>query len=92
MPLCKYSEGFFGFKLYSKKYAKSIFKNLKTNGYAHDIELILLLKFKKIKIVELPINWVHKDKGKVNILTDPIKMLIDIILIKFRYGFKIKKN
>ena len=81
-----------GFKLYNKKYAKNIFKNLKTNGYAHDIELILLLKFKKIKIVELPVNWVHKDKGKVNILIDPIKMLIDIILIKFRYAFKRKKS
>ena len=81
-----------GFKLYNKKYAKNIFKNLKTNGYAHDIELIFLLKSRKIKILELPIHWVHKDKGKVNILTDPIKMLIDIILLKFRYDFKIKKN
>jgi len=78
-----------GFKLYNKKYAKNIFKNLKTPGYAHDIELIYLLKLKKIKIIELPIKWIYMNKSKVNILSDPIKMLIDIILIKFRYGFKL---
>ena len=36
-----------GFKLYNKKYAKNIFKKLRTSGYAHDIELIYLLKLKK---------------------------------------------
>ena len=77
-----------GFKLYHKKYAKNIFKNLKTSGYAHDIELIYLLKSKKIKIIELPLKWIHMDKGKVNIFTEPIKMIIDIMLIKLRYSLK----
>ena len=73
-----------GFKLYNKKYIKNIFKNLKTVGYAHDLEIIKLLKLKNIKITELPINWVHKDKGQLNIFIEPMKMLIDIFLIKFR--------
>ena len=73
-----------GFKLYNKKFAKIIFKNLKTNGFSHDLELIKLLRLKNIKIMELPVNWVHMDKGKLNILLDPIKMLFEIILIKFR--------
>ena len=77
-----------GFKLYNKKYAKDIFTKLRTSGYAHDIELIYLLKLKKIKIIELPLKWIHMDRGKVNILTEPIKMIIDIILIKLRYSFK----
>ena len=68
---------------------ENIFKNLKTPGYAHDIELIFLLKLKKIKIIELPIKWMYVDKSKVNIFTEPIKMIIDIILIKFRYGLKL---
>ena len=73
-----------GFKLYNKKFAKIIFKDLKTNGFSHDLELIKLLRLKNIKIMELPVNWVHMDKGKLNILLDPIKMLFEIILIKFR--------
>ena len=53
-------------------------------GYAHDLELIKLLRSKNIEIIELPINWIHMDKGKLNVLLDPVKMLFDIILIKFR--------
>ena len=73
-----------GFKLYNKRYAKYIFKNLKTYGFAHDLELIDLLKEKKINIKELPVTWTHMDKGKLNIFTDPLKMLIEIILIRLR--------
>ena len=73
-----------GFKLYNKLYAKQVFKNLKTQGFAHDLEIIKLLKSKKIIIRELPIKWRHEDNGKLNILTDPFKMLFDIFLIKLR--------
>lgn len=74
-----------GFKLYNKKYAKGVFRNLITKGYAHDLELIYLLKIKNIIIKELPVKWEHKDKSKLNLLIDPIKMLFDIFLIRIRY-------
>jgi dolichyl-phosphate beta-glucosyltransferase len=74
-----------GFKLYKKKVAKFIFLKLKDCGFSHDIELILLLKNKKIKIKELPIRWIHKKDGKLNLFWDPIKMLYGIFIAKFRY-------
>ena len=74
-----------GFKLYNKKYAKSIFRNLISKGYAHDFELIYLLKLKNIVIKELPVKWEHRDKSKINLLIDPIKMIFDIFLIRLRY-------
>ena len=74
-----------GYKLYKKKLAKFAFSKLKNCGWDHDIELTLLLKSKKVKIKELPVRWVHKDNSKVNVLLDPIKMFIGIIVIRFRY-------
>ena len=74
-----------GYKLYKKKLAKFVFSKLKNYGWDHDIELILLLKSKKVKIKELPVRWIHKDNSKVNVLLDPIKMFIGIIVIRFRY-------
>ena len=74
-----------GYKLYKKKLAKFAFSKLKNCGWDHDIELILLLKSKKVKIKELPVRWVHKDNSKVNVLLDPIKMFIGIIVMRFRY-------
>ena len=74
-----------GFKLYKKKIAKLIFLKLKDFGFSHDIELILLLKNKKIKIKELPVKWVHKKDSKLNLFWDPIKLFFGIFITKLRY-------
>ena len=74
-----------GYKLYKKSSAKFIFSKLKNYGFSHDIELVLLLNSKNIKIKELPIKWKHINNGKLNIFSDSIKMFIEVFLIKFRY-------
>jgi dolichyl-phosphate beta-glucosyltransferase len=73
-----------GYKLYKKKVARLIFSKLKNCGFEHDVELVLLLKSKQIKIRELPVKWVHKSSSSLNILWDPVKMLVGIFLLKFR--------
>ena len=73
-----------GYKLYRRKNAKFAFSKLKNYGFEHDIELVLLLKSKNIEIKELPVKWKHKDNSKVNILLDPLKMFIGILILRFR--------
>ena len=74
-----------GFKLYHKNYAKKIFSNLKENGYSHDVEISILLKKNLVNIIELPIKWVHRDKSRLNIFYDGIKMIIKLLFIRFKY-------
>jgi len=74
-----------GYKLYKKQQAKFVFSKLITNGFDHDIELIMLLRSKNIGIKELPVKWKHKDNSKVNVFWDPIKIFIGILIIRFRY-------
>ena len=74
-----------GFKLYNKSYSKIIFNRLVEYGYAHDVEIAVLLKKKLIKIIELPIKWTHENKSKVNIFYDGFNMLIKLLFIKFRH-------
>ena len=73
-----------GYKLYKKKIAKLTFSKLKNSGFDHDLEIILFLKSKRIKIMELPVKWIHKNNSSLNIFWDPIKMLVGIFLLKFR--------
>ncbi len=73
-----------GYKLYKKSIAKYIFSKLKNLGFNHDLEIILILKAKKIGIKELPVKWTHKNNSRLNIFWDPIKMLLGIFLLKFR--------
>ena len=74
-----------GFKLYKKKVAKKIFSNLTSNGFEHDLEIVLLTKKNNLDIMELPIRWVHMPGSKLNIFSDPIKMLMGMFILKFRY-------
>lgn len=74
-----------GFKLYEKSIAKKIFKYLTNSGFTHDLELVLILREIKVKIVELPVMWTHKKGSKINILFDSIKMFVEIIFLRFKY-------
>lgn len=74
-----------GFKLYKSYIAKKIFSKIKFVGYEHDIEIVLLSKRIKERIVELPVTWKHVKLSKVNILIDSVKMFFKVLLIKIRY-------
>ena len=78
-----------GFKLYNKKYVKKIFKSLKENGFAHDIELFFLLKKKGIKIKELPVKWKHTEGSKLNPLLEPISFFFKFWALLIKYKFKL---
>lgn len=73
-----------GFKLFDKKYAKLVFRKISSYRFSFDVELVLLLNKKKIKIKELPTNWVHKTGSKLSILYDMPLMFFDILKIKFK--------
>ena len=73
-----------GFKVFHKSYALKIFKKLSSFRFAFDIELIILLKKSKIKIIELPLKWVHQDGSKLSLLYDMPKMIYDIIVIRLK--------
>ena len=73
-----------GFKLYPKKIAKKIFKNIFTLNFAHDIEILIKLSKQRIKVKELPIRWKHYSESKVNIITDSFKIIFLIFKIKNR--------
>ena len=71
-----------GFKLFNRSYALNVFRKLKSYRFSFDVELVILLKENNINIRELPIEWIHKEGSKLNIIYDIPKMMIDIIKIK----------
>ena len=77
-----------GFKLYNKKYVKNIFNLLNEKGFAHDIELIFLLKRKGIKIKELPVTWKHVGNSKLNPFFESIRFFIRFIIIFLKYNLR----
>ena len=73
-----------GFKVYHKNYIKYVYKRMKIVRYAHDVEAILILQSKGIKIKELPVKWKHQSGSKINIITDSFKMLLDLFILRLK--------
>lgn len=85
-----------GFKIFDYQTGKQIFEPLVTTGFGFDIEIIARAKHLGISVTEVGITWIDDKKSKVNIFTDPIKMIFDLFKIRQALGReavrKIKKN
>ncbi len=78
-----------GFKLFKSSLAKKSAQNQKCFGFSFDIEYLFLAKKWGYKIKEVPINWYHVEGSKVNIFRDSVKMLIEVLKIRFLYKYNI---
>src|SRR5262249_49723937 len=70
-----------GFKLFKRAVARDIFSVATLSGYAFDVEILYITRTQGYKIAEVPINWLHVEGSKVNLLTDPSRMLFEVLYI-----------
>lgn len=70
-----------GFKCFTKKSAKDIFKRCKINGFAFDVEVLVIAKKLGYKIKEVPVYWKNDPFSKVK-LKNIVKMGLDLINIR----------
>ena len=72
-----------GFKAFRRAAAQEIFSRQTLDGFAFDVEVLVLAERMGYKIDVLPVKWVNSEDSKVRILIDPLKMLWDLIKVKW---------
>lgn len=72
-----------GFKLFSRKAANFLFSQQQSDGFSFDIELLFLAKKAGLSVNEIAINWENVPGSKVNLVSDSLKMFLDI----FRFAW-----
>ncbi len=70
-----------GFKLFKKNVAKELFEELETYRFGFDIEILARAQKKGLKIVEIPITWLHNSNSRVRPIRDAAKTFSDLIKI-----------
>jgi dolichyl-phosphate beta-glucosyltransferase len=75
-----------GFKVFHSSYIKKIFNKIKCYDYAFDVETMLLLNKNNVKVVELPVLWIHRTGSKVHLIKDSIKFFLDLCILRIRYS------
>ncbi|MCM8767179.1 MAG: glycosyltransferase family 2 protein [Candidatus Omnitrophica bacterium] len=73
-----------GFKLFKKEQGKKIFSQLKTGGFAFDVEVLAKAKKEGYKIAEVGIVWYNSPRSSVRILKDSFRMFFSLLKIKLK--------
>ena len=71
-----------GFKLFRREAAHAIFQHARIDGFAFDVEAILIAQQLGYVIREMPVRWLNDPEGKVTLLRHPAQMLADLWRIR----------
>lgn len=71
-----------GFKLFPGYLARELFGELKTDGFAFDVEILYRAKRRGKRIKEVPVHWVHSAPTRVAPIRHSAQMLKDIFRIR----------
>ena len=73
-----------GCKAFTNEATKKIFSLCEIDGFAFDLEALMIATRLKYKIVEIPVKIINHRESKVNVIKDTLKMLSDLRKIKKR--------
>ncbi|MFC1601307.1 dolichyl-phosphate beta-glucosyltransferase [Candidatus Sumerlaeota bacterium] len=73
-----------GFKLFSAAAAEQIFAEVSVDGFAFDVEALMLARRHGFDIREVPVKWVNSPDSKVSIVGDPLRMFWDVLRLRLR--------
>lgn len=73
-----------GFKAFRKHAAREIFARQTLDGFAFDVEVLMLARALGFRIADLPVRWVNSPESKVHIVSDSIRMLLDTVTVRRR--------
>jgi dolichyl-phosphate beta-glucosyltransferase len=71
-----------GFKAFRSQAAREIFRRQQLNGFAFDVEVLLLAEALGYGIRDLPVEWVNSPDSRVSIVTDSWRMLRDSLRVR----------
>ena len=72
-----------GFKCFKRHVVNKVFSKQRINGFAFDVENILIAMQHGFRIKEVPVRWLNSPYSKVSVMRDPVIMLYDLFKIRF---------
>lgn len=75
-----------GFKAFRAAAARAVFERQQVNGFAFDVEVLLLARKLGFNVADLPVEWRNSPESKVRIVRDSLQMLWDTLRIRRMVG------
>jgi dolichyl-phosphate beta-glucosyltransferase len=71
-----------GFKLFRGEVARDLFGRLRTDGFAHDVEILYLARGAGYGVCEVPVRWINSNSSRVQAFRHSREMLSDVLRIR----------
>jgi dolichyl-phosphate beta-glucosyltransferase len=81
-----YSDTQCGFKAFRREAARSVFSRLQTDGFAFDVEVLVLCREMGYRVAQIPVVWSDVRPSRVKILKGSWGMLRELGRIRRVYG------
>jgi len=81
-----------GFKAFRRDAARAIYERQTVDGFACDVEVLLLAEMMGFRIEEMPVRWINSPESRVRILADSADMLIDLFRVRRLVRRTLKEN
>jgi dolichyl-phosphate beta-glucosyltransferase len=72
-----------GFKAFRRERSRIIFEQQRIERFGFDPEILFLAKRHGLRVAEIPVRWSHDAATKVNVLADGIRMLLELLVIRW---------
>ena len=72
-----------GLKAFTREAAEKVFTRQKIERWGFDPELLFIAKKFGMKMVEVPVEWAHDDRSKINPVVDGFKMGMEMLRIRW---------
>lgn len=79
----KYKDTQCGFKAFTRKAALALFPRQRIERWGFDPELLFLSLKYGFNIAEVPVEWAHDDRSKINPVVDGFKMFVEMLKIRW---------
>ncbi|MBN2418124.1 MAG: glycosyltransferase family 2 protein [Deltaproteobacteria bacterium] len=81
-----------GFKAFRKDAAREIFFRQTDDGFAFDVEVLLLARKLGFPVAVLPVTWINSSESRVNVFLDSFKMLRSLCFMRILVARALRKR
>jgi glycosyltransferase involved in cell wall biosynthesis len=72
-----------GLKCFTAASAREVFTRQTVDGFGFDVEILFIARKLGYRIVEIPITWSHRESSRVEPVRDTLRMLGDILRVRW---------
>lgn len=75
-----------GFKAFTRESAFAVFSQMRIERWGFDPEILFLAKLHDFRVLEIPVQWAHDSRSKINPIVDGLKMVGDLLEVRWNHA------